>query len=197
MFKHIALAAVGGLALIASSAAQATTYTSGSLTLNDLSTLASWDSTTDLSSMPTIIQLDPTSPLNLTTGLGSFSKLGGPGSFAGGSRLDLGNPSSFNTNGGALGQFTGTCVTGQNYNPSTSTYSFTVCGTYTVGSDFSNAGNTLTGGESFSLTQVGGPDSSISINGTLFSPAPSPEPATLSLFGAALAGLGVARRRRK
>ncbi len=78
--------------------------------------------------------------------------------------------------------------------------SFFLAGTYTIGTDFDNAGSTLSADETFSLTQTNGAGNAISISGTFQSPEVPPtvpEPATLAVFGMSLLGLGALRLRKK
>ena len=114
------------------------------------------------------------------------------------------NLSSFNFSDPALGSFTATGVTDHTFNSTTHAASFIVLGNYTAGTDFSNAGSVFTADEAFSLTQVGGPGTGVSISATFFSPqvvpggggSSVPEPVTISIFGAGLMAIGWARRRR-
>src|SRR5581483_8627444 len=115
-----------------------------------------------------------------------------------------GTISSFDFSDAGVGSFT---ASGLNAAPvfdsGTHALSFLVLGSFTPGSDF-DPGSPLTADAAFSLTQAGGPGTAISISATFFSPQvlpppppSSPEPVTISLFGAGLAALGVVRRRRR
>jgi hypothetical protein len=89
---------------------------------------------------------------------------------------------------------------------STASATWGILGTFVLGSDWANAGTSFSAYETWSLTQTGGAGHSISVSGSFASPStfippppPSqvPEPLTLSLFGAGLAGLGALRMRKK
>ncbi len=153
-------------------------------------------------------------PVTTTTAFTDVSTLtsqGTNGSFTGvlspGTTITLTNPTLDFTNAAsfdftnAIGTFTATSVAPLGspitIGPNT-TVSYAVTGSFTVGSDYSNSGTVLSANETFSLTQTGG-DSVISISGTFNSPAATlvPEPITISLFGAGLAGIGFGVRRRK
>ena len=172
------------------STAHAVPFTQGSLVIS-----ATTDTTTDLSTT-TAFNLHP-AQFVLSLGTGDFSGL--PTVTQADTGFDLSNLSSFNFTDGALGSFAATGVSNLSFNGATHALSFLVLGDYTTGTDFDAA--TLTADEAFSLTQIGGPDTAISISATFFSPEvlpPStPEPMTLSLFGGGLAALGLMRRRRK
>lgn len=75
-----------------------------------------------------------------------------------------------------------------------------VIGNFTVGTFWGNAGTILTANETWTCNQTGGAGKTISCSGTFNSPAstvPVPEPLTLSLFGAGLAGAAAMYRRKK
>src|SRR5262249_47829357 len=71
-------------------------------------------------------------------------------------------------------------------------------GAFIVGASFANAGQVLTGAETWSLTQTGGGGQTISASGTFFSPDTTkvPEPATIALLGFGLLGAGAVGRRK-
>jgi hypothetical protein len=139
----------------------------------------------------------------------SFTLGGGTGDFSGltvtqsDSAFNLGSLSSFNFSSSSVGTFTATSLLAAPvFNAGTHTLSFVVLGSFAPGSDFSGPAS-LSADEAFSLNQVGGANTAIGITATFFSPQviptppSSPEPMTISLFGAGLAALGVMRRRRK
>jgi hypothetical protein len=190
MFKHLAIAAVGSIALLAGSAANATVFNQGSLVISALT------NTTSSLAGTTVFNLNPAS-FTLLNGTQDFT--GVPNTTQNNTAFDLGNLGSFGFNDPLLGTFVATSIVNQTFNAATSALSFSVLGNYTTGTDFTNSGTTLTADEAFSLTQVGGPTTAISISATFFSPAqPSlvPEPMTMTLFGAGLAALGLVRRRK-
>jgi hypothetical protein len=107
-------------------------------------------------------------------------------------------PSSLSFNDAGLGAFTGTMATSVPSAPNTATWD--VLGSFTAGSDWSNAGDSFTANEIWDLTQTGGPGHAISIAATFNAPSVpigTPEPMTLALFGSGLAALAVVRRRKR
>lgn len=188
--KSSALALV--LALGASAAASAGPFTSGSMVVS-----ASTNTTTDVAST-TVFTLNPAS---FTVGNGTGDFLGLSLTQADAS-FDLGTPTSFDFTDAGVGSFAASSITPPTFDATNHALSFLVLGNYTTGTDFSPSA-TLTADEAFSLTQIGGPGTAISVSATFFSPEvlppppSSPEPVTISLFGAGLAALGVVRRRRK
>jgi hypothetical protein len=137
------------------------------------------------------------SPTNLVSGAGDFTGLSASAITGFGPTLDMSNLSTFNFSDAGIGSFVATPGTLHILSNGGGVLSFDLVGTYTIGSDFSNAGSTMTADETFSLTQTNGAGA-ISISGTFQSPQNVvPEPMTLAVFGASLAGLGVLRRRTK
>ena len=101
---------------------------------------------------------------------------------------------------GAFSAFTVTFLGTVNTGPFVAV-SYGVVGLYTLGTDWANVGAQVPAEETWSLTQTGGTNKSISMSGTFFADVRGlnnvPEPATLALFGAGLAGFGAMRRRKK
>ena len=213
MFKQIALATVAVVAL-AGSASALPTFSEGSITIGAFTnTQTNLGSTTSFTFDPSVF--GPTNYI-LSGGANDFSIFSTiPINVNPTTAFDMSNPSSFSFDATAagFGSFAAGAVTNVTFSSTTpgdgtihNVLSFFVTGNYTVGSSYSNAGSVISADETFSLTQSVAIASqaalnSISISATFVSPAQlppsSPEPATLSLFGAALAGLGAIRRRRK
>jgi hypothetical protein len=107
-------------------------------------------------------------------------------------------PASLNFTDAGLGAFTATSANSVPSAPNTATWD--VLGSFTAGTDWTNAGDTFTANEIWDLTQTGGPGNAISIAATFHAPAVAlgtPEPMTLALFGSGLAALAVVRRRKR
>jgi hypothetical protein len=192
LLKSSALAVA--LTLGASGAALAAPFTSGSGIIS-----ASTSTTTDLAST-TAFALSPAS-FTFTGSTGDFSGLTVTQADA---AFNLGTISSFNFTSATVGTFTATgLLAAPVFNAAAHSLSFVVLGNFAPGSDFTGPAS-LTADEAFSLNQIGGAGTGIGITATFFSPQvlpppppSSPEPMTISLFGAGLAALGVVRRRRK
>jgi hypothetical protein len=197
-----ALAAAAALTAFAAAPASAAAYTNGTFSYNvSNSTIAN--------------VLTSTGPYSTGGALnfagsetGSFTGIAIPSLTLGSSALTFttANAADFNFSNAAIGSFVGTTVTligtstsGTGVNAQSSA-TYGVVGTFTIGTDFTNAGSTLTGSETWTLNQTGGATGAVSINGTFASPSTVttvPEPITLALFGAGLAGMGMMRRKKK
>ncbi len=182
-------AALAGAASF-SGTAQAIPFTAGSIAFQATTSTTTALSTTTLFSL--------SSGTNLVSGAGDFASAAVTNPILNfGPILNLANSSTFNFDAGVFGSFVATGPV-QNISFSSGVLSFALIGTYTIGSDFSNAGSTMTADETFSLTQTNGAGNAISISGTFQSPQNVvPEPMTIAVFGAGLFGLGVMRRRTK
>lgn len=187
--------AVGLATLAAASVAQALpTYNGGSFAFTSFTT-----TTTDVTTTTTFTL----SPASITPGapVGDFTAVVLPASLAITSPLIFATPSAatFDFTDAGLGTFTAATVTLLGTHPGLSaSASYNVVGTFTLGADWANAGTVLTANETWALSQTGGPGNAISLSGTFHSPAApvqkAPEPLTIALVGAGLAGLGMRRR---
>jgi PEP-CTERM motif-containing protein len=188
------LAASAAVLALATTGANAAAFVAGSFAFNgSTSTTSNVLSTTSFA--------NASGDIIPGTDTGSFSSVTLPATLATGNPYNFATASGFNFSDAGLGTFTATSATllGTSTAGPSSTASWAVVGTFTIGSDFSNAGTVLTADETISLTQTNGAGNAISFSGTFQSPENLgvPEPITISLFGAGLAGLGFGSRRRK
>jgi len=191
-------AAVASLSLVAT-AAQATPYTAGSFSITVVT-----DTTTDVTTT-TNFHIDQQVP-HAFGATGDFTDAGVvfPSALNASTQLNFGAgppPTGFDFSFTNFGSFTATSATLVSSTSGTNAgVQWNVVGSFTVGTFWDNAGAVLTANETWTCNQTGGPGNAISCGGTFHAPAipvRAPEPLTLSLFGAGLAGAAVIRRRRK
>lgn len=202
MLKRFAALAVSAAALaIATTGAQAApAFTAGSFAVS-LDPSTSELTTTSVTNTPLIITLSSPGEFDFGSGTGSFAGLTDIGiALNGGTTLNFTVAADFSFSSTTFGNFTASTVT-QNgagcgsSGPNAACY--TVAGMFTPGSDFSTH-TAVTADEIWTLNQSGGAGNAISLSATFHAPEISvPEPLTISLFGAGLAGLGFSARRRK
>jgi hypothetical protein len=192
-FTAAAALTLGTLALAAP--AGATTYDSGSFSLTpSTSTTTDLNTTTAFDFSGSTIVTVPGVPNNDFGGQ-TFT-LTSPTT-----TLDFTDYSTFDfvatlSTTGDIGTFTATSVT------STGGNSYDVEGSFVLGSFWDNiGGGTFSANEVWNLNQAGGEGNIIGMVGTFHAPAVAPptgtpEPATLAILGAGLAGIGALRRRK-
>ena len=190
LFKGIAGAAVA-LAVTAGAAQALPTYTTGSIAVFGFTSTTS-DVTTTTSFTMNPATVFPGSPT------GSFSSVSLPATIAVNPVLNFLNPSTLSFSDAGLGSFSALSATLLTTTTGThASATWGVDGTFTLGSDWSNAGSQITANETYSLTQTGSGAVAVSISGTFQAPNSVPEPATLGILGAGLAGIGAFGMRRK
>jgi hypothetical protein len=200
------LAASAAVMALATTGANATVFTSGSFAI-DPGFVNLGGSSTNVTDVPLTIELS-SSTVAIGSGTGNFAGIAGVTV----NNLTLGsNPlvfttadaADFNFSNALLGTFVASAVTESGAgcgSVGANAVCYSIFGSFTPGSSFTNDTSPVAGGadEIWTLNQVGGTGTTISISATANSPAVTvPEPLTISLFGAGLAGLGFGARRRK
>jgi hypothetical protein len=186
-----------GVALFAAGSAQAIPYTSGSF--------AFVGATTDLGDVTTTTSytLNPDAITIIGLGAGDMTSIALPGSLALTGGVDFTDPTTFSFSDPVLGTFTATSVTLLNtVSGNNASATWDVEGTFLLGSGWDNSGVGISANETWTLNQTGGAGAAVQLGGTFNAPAVAPpvvtpEPATLAILGAGLAGIGVLRRRKK
>jgi len=192
-----AAVAVATFSLVAT-AANATPYSVGSFSIS-FTTDTKGDVTTNTS-----YHIDSLVPHALGA-TGSFTdvSVSFPGALNLATTLDFGAtpPTGFDFSFGGFGTFTALTATKVNFTTgNNASVQWDVVGTFIAGTFWDNPGASFSADETFSCTQTGGVGKTISCSGTFNAPAvpvTTPEPLTLSLFGAGLAGAAALRRRRR
>ena len=192
----VGAAAVVATMSLAATAAQATPFVSGSFTI--AVTIAASENTTNLAT-DSSLTLAPASTATTTPESGSFSVITIGEVLSTPAALNFGAgppPVGFDfSQAGDIGVFTASSA--HTLSSGTGFHTWEVDGTYTPGGLWDPSG-TFGAQEIWSCTQSGGPGNAISCSGTFNATRPTlPEPLTLSIFGAGLAGAAAIRRRRK
>jgi hypothetical protein len=137
----------------------------------------------------------------LATGNGSLSVIPvGSNVTLGSTTLNFGNASTFSFTSAAVGNFTAQTILA--YDETPTSIDLFVTGLFAPGTDFSSGSTAPLGAsENLGFTQTGGQMGQISLSGTFASPpaaapSPVPEPISIAIFGAGLAGLALIRRRK-
>ena len=194
----VGAAAVVATISLAATAAQATPFVTGSFTI--AATIASSENATDLPA-DTSLTLSPASTVTTTPESGSFSVIAVGEVLNTPTALNFGADTGFDFSHAAdIGTFvasSATLVTSGHTGSGSGFATWEVDGSFTPGGLWDPSG-TFGATEIWSCTQSGGAGHAISCSGTFSATRPSlPEPLTLSIFGAGLAGAAAIRRRRK
>ena len=197
--KFLGATAIVATIALAATAAEATPYISGSFSISTQT------DTLTLLTTTTSFHINGQVPQSFGA-TGDFTDAGVvfPASLNAATQLDFGAgppPTGFDFSFSDFGSFTAATATLAHVNSGfNASVEWNVIGSFTVGSFWDNSGTVLTANETWTCNQTGGAGKTISCSGTFNSPesvVPTPEPLTLSLFGAGLAGAVALRRRMK